>query len=72
MTVLEHELARHRLARDPVDVILGPDVHDIRSFEFHKARQAILAGLVEARAQLPAIRRALERRPRRRRQWART
>ena len=67
MTVLGHELARHRLAREPVDVVIGPDVHSIRSFEFHKARKAIHAGLIETEKHLPEIRKALERRgPRRR------
>lgn len=67
MTVLEHELARHRLAREPVDVVIGPDVHSIRSFEFHKARKAIHAGLIATEKHLPEIRKALERRgPRRR------
>ena len=67
MTVLEHELARHRLAREPVDVVIGPDVHDIRSFEFHKARKAINSGLAETEKHLPAIRAAIGRR----RSWPR-
>ncbi len=69
MTVLEHELARHRLAREPVDVVIGPDVHSIRSFEFHKARKAIHSGLIETEKHLPEIRKALERRGPRRRYW---
>jgi NTE family protein len=44
MSVLEYELAQHRLARDPVDLILEPDVRGIRAFEFHKAARAIRAG----------------------------
>ncbi len=66
MTVLEHELARHRLAREPVDVVIGPDVHGIRSFEFHKARKAIHSGLVETEKHLPEIRKAIQRRGRKR------
>jgi NTE family protein len=70
MSVLEHELALHRLAREPVDVVMAPDVHAVRAFEFHKARQAIHAGHVEAEAKLDEIREVLARR-RRRRYWSR-
>ncbi|MFQ5515315.1 MAG: patatin-like phospholipase family protein [Myxococcota bacterium] len=59
MTVLEHELTRHRLATDPVDLVLEPDVHGIRSFEFHRARQAIRAGRSEAERLIPELRRIL-------------
>jgi NTE family protein len=64
MTIIEHELARHRLAHDPVDVVLTPDVHGIRSFEFHKARSAIHAGEREAEARIPEIQNVLQRRRR--------
>jgi NTE family protein len=64
MTVMEHELARHRLAYEPVDVILEPDVHSIRSFEFHRARAAIRAGRIEVEGRLGDIRAALARRRR--------
>ena len=62
MSVLEHEIARHRLAHEPVDVILAPDVRGIRSFEFHKAAHAIGAGRKELEAKLPEIQAALRRR----------
>ena len=62
MSVLEHEIARHRLAREPVDVVLTPDVRGIRSFEFHKAARAVNAGRKELEAKLPEIRAALRRR----------
>ena len=62
--VLEHEIARHRLAREPVDVVLAPDVHGIRSFEFHKGPRAVAGGRKELEAKLPEIRAALARRPR--------
>lgn len=64
MSVLEHEIARHRLAREPVDVVLSPDVRGIRAFEFHKAPRAVAAGRRELEARLPEIRAALARRPR--------
>lgn len=62
MTIVEHELARYRLALDAPDLVLTPDVHDVRSFEFHKARGAIQAGVRETEARLPEIRRVLARR----------
>jgi NTE family protein len=69
MTVMEHELARHRLAHDPVDVVLEPDVHSIRSLEFNRARQAIRAGRTEVEARIDEVRSALARRRRRRRAY---
>ena len=62
MSILEHEIARHRLAREPVDVVLAPDLRGIRSFEFHKAEQAIRAGREALEAKLPEIRALLPRR----------
>ncbi len=71
MTILEQELARHRLASEAVDVVLTPDVHGIRSLEFHKGRQAIAAGAAAAEAELPRILELLKRRRRLRRYWSR-
>jgi NTE family protein len=62
MSLVEYELARHRLATDPVDVVIEPDVHGIRSFEFHKARQAIQAGEAAGEAGIEPLRRHLRRR----------
>jgi NTE family protein len=64
MTIMEHELARHRLALDPVDFVLNPQVADVRSFEFHKARRSIQAGTRETELHLPEIRKAVTRRRR--------
>jgi NTE family protein len=62
MTIMEYELARHRLASDPVDVVIEPDVHGIRAFEFHKAAKAIQAGEAAAAGSVEAIRKQLRRR----------
>jgi NTE family protein len=72
MTILEYELARHRLALDPADVLLTPHVEGVRAFEFHRARTAIHAGTAEAEAHLPEIRRVVSRRPPSRRRAYRT
>ena len=62
MTVVEHELALHRLAREPADVVIEPDVHSIRALEFQKARKAIQAGLSQTREQTDEIRAAAKKR----------
>jgi len=55
MSVLEHEIARHRLAREPVDVVLTPDLRGIRSWEFHKVEDAVTAGRAALDEKLPEI-----------------
>ncbi len=60
MMVVEQELARHRLAREPADVVLEPDVRGLRTFELHKAAGAISAGREELERKLAEIRTALE------------
>jgi NTE family protein len=66
MSVLEYELARHRLRHDPVDLVIEPDVHGIRTFEFQKARQAIAAGLRDVEPHIAEIQRLVSRRSLRR------
>jgi NTE family protein len=68
MMVVEHELARHRLAREPADVVLEPDVRGLRTFEFHKAGYAIDAGRAEVERRVAEIRAALEPAPQTRRE----
>ena len=70
MTVMEYELSRHRLAAEDVDLVLEPDVHAIRAFEFHRGAEAIEAGEREAEARLPELEAVLNRR-RRRPYWPR-
>jgi NTE family protein len=59
MMVVEQELARHRLAREPADVVLEPDVRGLRTFDLHKAAGAIGAGREELERRLGEIRAAL-------------
>ena len=63
MSVLEHELAQHRLARERVDVLIEPTLDGVRAYDFHKAARAIQAGRHAAEANTAAVVRAL-RRPR--------
>ncbi|HTO53474.1 MAG TPA: patatin-like phospholipase family protein [Myxococcota bacterium] len=62
MSVLEHEIAKHRLAREPVDVVLTPELGSIRLLEFHKSVRAVSAGRAELEAKLPEIQAALRKR----------
>ncbi len=64
MTVMEYELTRHRLAAEKVDLVLEPDVHSIRAFEFHKGAEAIEAGAVEVQARLAEVEAVVQRRRR--------
>jgi NTE family protein len=66
MMVVEHELARHRLAREPADVVIEPDVRGLRTFDLHKGAQAIEAGREETEKRLPEIRAAVASAPERR------
>ncbi len=63
MSVLEYELAQHRLARERVDVLIEPQLDGIRAYDFHKAARAIQAGRHAAEEATAAVERAL-RRPR--------
>jgi len=62
MSVMESELARHRLVNDPVHVVIEPDVHSVRSFEFYKARQTIAAGRAATIPRLDEIEQLFQRR----------
>ncbi len=48
-------VSRVRLAADPVDVLIAPDVSDIGVFEFHRAEEAISAGRAAVDAAEAAI-----------------
>jgi NTE family protein len=59
MMLTAHELTRYRLAAEAVDLVLEPDVRSIRSFEYHRAAEAIDAGDAEALRRLPELERLL-------------
>jgi NTE family protein len=63
MSVLEYELAQHRLARERVDVIIEPELDGSRAYDFHTAARAIQSGRRAAEDSIASIERAL-RRPR--------
>lgn len=47
--IIQDRIARSRLAGDPPDILITPDVDDIGLFDFHKADVAIAAGYAAAR-----------------------
>ena len=52
-------LSRIRLAQDPPDLVLMPDVGRVGPLEFYRARECIAAGEAAVRTALPAIHEAL-------------
>jgi NTE family protein len=62
MSVMSAELAEHRLAREPVDVRIEPDMNGVRAYEFHRASEAIESGRRATIDALPSIERARRRR----------
>lgn len=56
--LIQDFVARVRLAADPVDVLISPDVMDVGWLDFHLAERAIDAGQKATEAQLDAIRSA--------------
>jgi NTE family protein len=47
-SIMESRITAIRLAADPPDLLLQPRVGQIRSLEFHRAKEAIAAGHQEA------------------------
>lgn len=48
--IIQDRISRSRLAGDPPDTLLAPNVGDISLFDFHKASQAIDAGYASAKS----------------------
>jgi NTE family protein len=54
--IVQDFVSRIRLAADPVDVLIAPDVAEIGWLEFHRAEEAIAAGEAAVAESLRAIR----------------
>ena len=54
--IVQDFVSRIRLAADPVDVLIAPDVGQLGWLEFHRAAEAIEAGEAAVASSLPAIR----------------
>ena len=55
IAIMENQINDLRLAQNHIDLLLRPHFDDFNLFEFNRAGDAILAGEMEARSQLPAI-----------------
>lgn len=56
VTVMQDTIARMRLAGDPCDVLLAPEVRHVGLFEFHRADELIAAGRAAVRAEADRLR----------------
>lgn len=57
--IIQDRIARSRLAGDPPDITITPELGDMRLFEFHRAGEAIPAGSAATRRQLGNLERAV-------------
>jgi NTE family protein len=60
LNIMEEEICRARLAGNPPAVELKPRVGHIESLEFHRAEEAVQAGVDCTQKMLPAIQDAIE------------
>jgi predicted acylesterase/phospholipase RssA len=44
VNIMQDHITRSRLAIDPADLVLHPDLTDFQLMDFHRAREAIAAG----------------------------
>lgn len=58
--ITQDRISRARLAADPPDIAITPELAGMGLFEFHRAAEAIALGRQAAEAALPAIRRMIE------------
>lgn len=56
IAIMENEINRLRLSRDEADLLIRPQLNGITLLEFHKAEQAIQAGIDAAQERLAGIR----------------
>ena len=59
--IVQDFVSRIRLAADPVDILIAPDVGELGWLEFHRAAEAIEAGEAAVAESLPAIRSFIDR-----------
>ena len=55
--IVQRQIADMRLAREPPDVLIQPDLQQISTMDFRRAAEAIAAGRAAAVSVLPALRR---------------
>lgn len=57
INIMQVRITRSRMAGDPADVVIAPPLATLGLLDFHKADQAIDAGLQAVQASLPALQR---------------
>ena len=60
LSIMQDRISRARMAGDPPDVTVGPRLHDIGLFEFHRAKEAIDLGTEATENALGKISEAVE------------
>lgn len=59
INIMEEQITRARLADEPPDILIDPEIRAIRPFEFNRAGEAIAKGRAAAARALPEIRRLM-------------
>ncbi|MBV1930662.1 MAG: hypothetical protein KUG71_03015, partial [Porticoccaceae bacterium] len=59
INIVQDRITRSRMAGDPPDIVITPDLVDIGLLEFFRADEAIAEGRASVERQLPEIRRVL-------------
>ncbi len=63
INIVQDRITRSRMAGDPPDIVITPDLVDIGLLEFFRAEEAIAEGRASVERQLPEIRRILAMEP---------
>ncbi len=59
LNIMQLQISEGRLAHEPADLMIRPDLADIAAMDFHRGGHAIEAGEKAARGMLPALRKLL-------------
>ena len=60
LSIMQDRISRARMAGDPPDVTVGPRLHDVGLFDFHRAKEAIDLGAEATERMLGEISAAVE------------
>ncbi len=65
VNIMQDRITRSRLALDPADLLIRPDLGDFQLMDFHRAPEAIAIGRAQVERMAPALEALAELRPRR-------
>ena len=54
VSIMEKQITAMRLATDPPDLLIQPDLRHVRLLEFNRAKQVIAEGYSEAKSRIDA------------------